>query len=274
MIRSGAASPIPRFVPLLALALAAAQACGGGGGGGGGGDPHSPPLCTPSCAGKQCGPDGCGGSCGGCDDSSACTGDSCSADGQCVHAPLSSQTCTNLIVDVCTQGTASKVDCRTYCKRQNQNIAASCGALVGCTSDACCCANDAAHPCNSSSWFCQTGSMQGSCDPVLGEWSLEDCRAYCASFGYPGTAGCRPAPFGFCTCEGVSAGKWCHGPQGDCSDHALCCPGLICTWQYLGGAGRYSCLPPTTCEARCREGSVCCGGGFCSGSCIGNPCCS
>jgi len=33
-----------------------------GGGGGGGGSPAPP--CTPNCAGKQCGDDGCGGSCG------------------------------------------------------------------------------------------------------------------------------------------------------------------------------------------------------------------
>jgi len=36
-------------------------------------------VCTPACAGKTCGPDGCGGSCG------ACTGsDTCNASGQCV----------------------------------------------------------------------------------------------------------------------------------------------------------------------------------------------
>ncbi|MBI5527576.1 MAG: hypothetical protein HY897_14690 [Deltaproteobacteria bacterium] len=36
--------------------------------------------CTPSCTGKQCGPDGCGGSCGD------CQGGTCNAQGQCVAA--------------------------------------------------------------------------------------------------------------------------------------------------------------------------------------------
>jgi hypothetical protein len=40
-----------------------------------------PPTCTPSCSGKQCGDDGCGGSCGSC-----ASGSSCSA-GQCVSTP-------------------------------------------------------------------------------------------------------------------------------------------------------------------------------------------
>jgi hypothetical protein len=41
--------------------------------------------CTPSCAGKQCGPDGCGGSCGD------CQGGTCNAQGQCVAAPDAGQ---------------------------------------------------------------------------------------------------------------------------------------------------------------------------------------
>jgi len=40
---------------------------GGGGGGGGGGD-TPPPACVPNCLGKICGDDGCGGSCGICED--------------------------------------------------------------------------------------------------------------------------------------------------------------------------------------------------------------
>ncbi len=44
-------------------------------------------TCTPSCEGVQCGDDGCGESCGECDDGRACTEDTC-AEGQCVTAPL------------------------------------------------------------------------------------------------------------------------------------------------------------------------------------------
>ena len=38
-------------------------------------------FCLPSCDGKQCGDDGCGGSCGTCDDGNPCTNDVCGVDG-------------------------------------------------------------------------------------------------------------------------------------------------------------------------------------------------
>ena len=40
-----------------------------------------PPTCTPSCGGKTCGDDGCGGSCGACGGGATCSA------GQCVAAP-------------------------------------------------------------------------------------------------------------------------------------------------------------------------------------------
>ncbi len=39
--------------------------------------PPPPPGCTPSCQGRSCGDDGCGGVCGSCDATSTCTGGSC-----------------------------------------------------------------------------------------------------------------------------------------------------------------------------------------------------
>lgn len=54
--------------------------------------------CVPSCEGKECGDDGCGGSCGECNDGDPCTtGDYCDADtGGCVNIPVEcpeGQTC-------------------------------------------------------------------------------------------------------------------------------------------------------------------------------------
>jgi hypothetical protein len=43
---------------------------------GGGGSP-TPPPCSPSCTGKTCGSDGCGGSCGSCNLNQTCTNDNC-----------------------------------------------------------------------------------------------------------------------------------------------------------------------------------------------------
>lgn len=54
------------------------------------------PACTPDCAGKQCGPDGCGATCGTCPDN----GSNCDAQGQCVMPtppppPPAGGACTN-----------------------------------------------------------------------------------------------------------------------------------------------------------------------------------
>jgi len=43
-------------------------------------------ACTPDCEGKQCGDDGCGGSCGTCDDGNDCTQDTCNESFQCEFA--------------------------------------------------------------------------------------------------------------------------------------------------------------------------------------------
>lgn len=263
---------------LLALGLLAAapSACGGSNAGADDAGSNEPPACTPDCTGKQCGPNGCGGSCGSCDDKNDCTADSCSASGQCEHVPVADgHTCSNLTLHQCTNGVPSTVDCRATCKSQGKNVTATCYSLQGCSLDECCCAS-LASTCSQSSSQCNSSSMQITCDPARGEWIAETCSTFCQRFGYASSDGCRPAPFGFCTCLGVTSGtRYCHAAQGDCSDKTIgCCPGLVCTWQYLGGAGRYSCLPPTTCEARCQVGSVCCGGGFCAGDCTGNPCCS
>ncbi len=40
-------------------------------------------VCEPACDGKQCGDDGCGGNCGSCDDGHSCTTDTCLPDGSC-----------------------------------------------------------------------------------------------------------------------------------------------------------------------------------------------
>jgi hypothetical protein len=44
----------------------------------------TPPSCTPSCSGRQCGPDGCGGTCGSCSGGAVC-----SPAGQCIPPPVS-----------------------------------------------------------------------------------------------------------------------------------------------------------------------------------------
>lgn len=68
--------------------------------------------CVPDCVGKTCGPDGCGGSCGGCDDGMECSIDSCTDDGQCISTP-NDAICNdeNLCMDkVCNDGSSCTTD--------------------------------------------------------------------------------------------------------------------------------------------------------------------
>ena len=58
-------------------------------------------CCTPGCQGKECGDNGCGGSCGICNDNNACTVDSCNQ-GKCVFTPRPKPNC--LSAGVCSQG--------------------------------------------------------------------------------------------------------------------------------------------------------------------------
>ena len=83
-------------------------------------------VCVPNCAGKQCGSDGCGGSCGSCNDGNPCTDDWCSG-GVCVFTPNSApcddgDPCTT--GDVCAGGSC-------------QGTPISCDDGNPCTNDAC-----------------------------------------------------------------------------------------------------------------------------------------
>ncbi len=63
--------------------------------------------CVPDCSGKQCGTDGCGGTCGTCDDGVPCTDDQCTEQGQCAF-PFNQAPCDDgnecTADDVCVEG--------------------------------------------------------------------------------------------------------------------------------------------------------------------------
>lgn len=266
------------FSALAVAAFAAATLSGCGGGSGG----TTPPSCTPSCTGKQCGPDGCDGSCGSCDDGNGCSTDSCSAEGLCSHTALpDGYTLQNLTVSGCASGVEVSFDCRTVCREAGYNVAiggsasGATPALCTCQSTTCQCGS-ASQDCSGDTFFCNRYDAGVACDQGANFWVVNDCSTYCQSLGYTGSDGCRPQ-VGFCTCLGTitfSTGTYtCHGYGGDCSSD-YCCSNLACTWFYNGGNWFYACDTPTQCEPRCLQGSVCCGGAFCAGDCIGNPCCS
>lgn len=74
----------------------------------------------------------------------------------------------------------------------------------------------------------------------------------------------------------VDYGEWCR--VSDCPKGTLGCPCRdgACGGDPYGG-GLMTCESGTcesSCPWECREGtSVCCGGAFCGGDCVGSPCC-
>jgi hypothetical protein len=89
--------------------------------------------CIPNCQalGRVCGDDGCGGSCGGCDDGFECTDDACNNEtGQCVFTPVDSR---------CEDGFYCQVG--EYCDPATGCVfpgtPRNCSDGIACTTDAC-----------------------------------------------------------------------------------------------------------------------------------------
>jgi hypothetical protein len=87
-----------------------------------------PPFpCTPACAGKVCGDDGCGGSCGPCDAGQICSLGACvTGQGTCAAGE-----------DIClgtgqTCGDSSSIECRCHTSMSNQTRCGIIFSLSGC----------------------------------------------------------------------------------------------------------------------------------------------
>jgi hypothetical protein len=78
--------------------------------------------------------------------------------------------------------------------------------------------------------------------------------------------------------SGDDYGKWCgvsQCPKG--TPGCPCLPDSTCyepdEWWDVTCNAQNVCEGGDTCPYGCRQGSVCCGGAFCSGNCVGTPCC-
>ena len=119
-------------------------------------------CCVPDCQGKQCGPDGCLGSCGDCNDNNLCTFDWCDVEvGECVHEEKDCNDGNCCTTDYCDEDTGN-------CK----NVPCNCDDGDPCTADypADCVAG---HPagcvhvpieCND-----DNACTKDSCDPATGQ---------------------------------------------------------------------------------------------------------
>jgi len=179
--------------------------------------------CTPTCTGKACGDDGCGGSCGTCP-----AGQSCGADGQCKPGPC---------VPACGGKACGPDGCGSTC--------GTCPAGGTCSADGQCvpvctpvcegkeCGPDGCDgscgtcPAGSS---CQGGACEAGCVPVCTgkECGDDGCGGLCGTCpaGEVCTAGtCAPE----CTpaCDGKACGPdGCGGDCGSCPKDFSCQDGL------------------------------------------------
>jgi N-acetylneuraminic acid mutarotase len=167
------------------------------------------PTCTPICTGRRCGDDGCGGSCGTCDDDERCL------DGRCVdEAGCGDAIC------------ADSEDCST--------CPADCGACCGdgeCAQDESCanCPIDCTCPegelCNVAAAECVIGCEPLDCDTVEcgGDGCGGNCGA-CEGDQICSTGACIDPP-AVCGDDACEPGESCLDCPADCG---FCCGDLRC----------------------------------------------
>ena len=216
MIDSRIDTPVRSISAALVLAMAFAAGCGSGA-----------PVCSPTCAGKTCGADGCGGSCGTCP-----SGQSCGAAGSCAEDWCGAGSIT------CSDGTTCPVNSSCGpdgCVCIEGDVLLSC-AGEGCTSSG----NCARHAgkcvqawCGAPSVKCSDGSLcpSGSvcngknCDCLAASGVWQNCQGkQCdASFSNCGGVDVKCAPLCTPQCSGKSCGPdGCGGTCGSCASGQTC----------------------------------------------------
>jgi len=252
-------------------------------------------CCVPSCAGKQCGDDGCGGRCGGaaaCDDQNVCTTDSCNSSNRCVHEPVEDQglECIDRYdIKTCGEGAVTDFSCVDICLTWD----ATNNGFAGCqasTQSCLCVTYETPTTCTQGKRECTASGSLATCRSGASYgaeglfWDHEDCGSLCRKAGYNGTSGCRlnDAQQGTCYCTGPQCPTACGSGQkcveGSNGNNFCCAPncnGKECGSDGCGGycgsgcAAGFECNDGgCECRPECQAGSVCCGGSYCAGDCL------
>ena len=209
-------------------------------------------ICTPECGGKECGDDGCGGSCGACPGNQECVNGICEGGlGQLGDPCVKGVDCES---GLCLMSDAGKV-CSQYCNDGQCPPPFSCIAVPiggGGVINACL-------PCgpNCAGKECGDDCCGGSCGQCAGNEQCVDgtCEADLGKFGDPCQVGAQ-CESGLCIA--YEGGKICTivcGGDGDCPNGYSC--------QAVGAGGLQVCLPapdlgefgdPCSVGAECESG--------------------
>lgn len=208
-------------------------------------------VCKPACAGKACGPDGCGGKCGSCKD---ITKPFCGPDA----------TCNAQCTPVCATKTCG-----------NDGCGGSCGT---CAAGGTCAESGSYALCVPAAWNCpQFYYADGStCDCSCGAPD-PDCKKIAQTVGCPNSAACNKdtglCQMSFCASDGdCKVPKWCvgHYPAGPAlrkgvcqvpnpaagAEFASCNTDLACA---SGVCGAGLCRRPCQQDSHCGPGGACIG---------------
>lgn len=199
--------------------------------------------CVPSCAGKECGDDGCGGSCGTCPPGLGCVAGICQCVPQCQGKSCGPDGCGGscgecLFGQVCYHGNCK---CLPSCEQLEcgqdgcGNLCGLCADGLECVDGVCTCVPDCAGKdcgddgCGGSCGTCSQGKVcvEGKCT------CIPACAGkQCGEDGCGGSCGICAAGFscvdGQCVCEPQCNGKEC-GPDGCGGSCGLCEAGKVCS---------------------------------------------
>lgn len=240
-------------------------------------------TCEPQCDGKNCGPDGCGGSCGAC--LSGTADPYCGANGQC--GPTCAPQCTGLQCgdDGCG-GTCGTCSAGSTCADSGQCVPDtwSCADYYYKDGSACDCACGAPDPdclqfaltngcpgaakCNTTSGYCDVAYCNAHSDCKAPQW----CVGH-----YPAGGGLRkgicqvPNPFGqpegqACFMDSDCAGQICAGGRcrAPCQTDNQCDTGAACVGiPIIQGLTGKPMGVVTVCESPTKLGAVCTGKASC-----------
>jgi hypothetical protein len=192
--------------------------------------------CTPKCEGKECGPDGCGDTCGSCQ-----SPETCNSTGFCECIPsdeLAQQTCVGVFVDDMCGGTTEGLlepDCYELECGRSPNDCGWCN-----TTDNYCENTYGANYCCENN-ICQIGPCESGCT-----------NKECGSDGGDGSCGTCTNEHGTTECYNFLCNPQCLSGWGDCDgDRTNGCETDLNTNSDCGSCG-------SICDGKCIGGECCC----------------